>query len=91
MKISYFVKTSLIISILGLFFACAAKPTEAECRQSLMKAMELTGMTRDALDKMGKESTLFKSGAALCVKNKSRKRVLCEIAARSIDDMKACK
>lgn len=81
----------LLVLLLG---ACKGKPSEEECQasfenfvrlQSMDKPLEMQQMMLDAA-----RSPDSRKMAAVCVKNKSRERVLCEIKAKRLPDLSDC-
>lgn len=86
-----FVSVSLIFLVAA---GCSRKPTEDECQQSFENFVRLQSsdrpleMQQQMLD--AARSPDARKMAAVCVKNKSRARVLCEIKAKRLPDLSDC-
>ncbi|MCR9144151.1 MAG: hypothetical protein NXI24_18025 [bacterium] len=79
----------------GLAFAgaCTERPSQEECLQSLENFLRLnTGsiLSDEEIAKMAREAMSQNMASRVCVENKSRTRVLCEIAARNLSELRAC-
>jgi LipL41-expression chaperone Lep len=74
--------------------SCSRKPTEEECQESFENFVRLQSIDRPIeVQKMMLDSARSPEArkmAAVCVKNKSRARVLCEIKAKRLPDLSDC-
>ena len=74
--------------------ACKGKPTEQECQQSFENFVRLQSIDRPAEEQRmlleAARSPDAQKMAAVCVKSKSRARVLCEINAKRLPDLSDC-
>lgn len=87
-------RAALLLFVATFFVsACQQRPSEEECLRSFENFLRLsTGAILSEADiaKMAREATSRDMAAEVCTKKKSRARVLCEIDARSVDELKAC-
>lgn len=73
--------------------ACSDRPTVAECTQSFRNFVSLnTGsiLSEAELDRMTAEALTREMAEEVCVNKKSGAQVRCEIAARSIAELREC-
>lgn len=85
----------LLLPCMLLFVgACKGKPTEQECQQSFENFVRLQSIDRPAEERRmlleAARSPDAQKMAGVCVKNKSRARVLCEINAKRLPDLSDC-
>ena len=80
--------------VILLLLSCNRKPTEEECQESFENFVRLQSIDRPIeVQKMmldAARSPDARKMAAVCVKNKSRARVLCEIKAKRLPDLSDC-
>lgn len=83
----------LLMIGIGLSGGCTERPTEEECLRSFENFLRLnTGeiLSEEDIAKMSREAMSREMASQVCVKNKSRARVLCEIKAQSLTELKSC-